>query len=518
MTGIKKSSVTVFAMIAATLFSKALGMVRSMMTAWTLGDSIEAVAFTAASKIPCAIFDILFSAAIIGCFIPTYNIAKSKGEKEAYEFSSSFLTSALLFSALFSVIGIIFSPQIIYIAAPKISPEAALLASKLLKIMFPMMIFTAGAYTLTGVLQSAGRFILPALISAVSNGFIIIYLIAAKNTFSVYALSAVFLVSWFLQFLTLALPLAAKRKMPRASFGFGNEYLLSSLKSAPKIMAGSWLAPASLLIASFFSSFVSDTTFVAYDYALNVYTIISGVAVYGVGNFVFPSLSRMSAQKDKEGFSIGTKNAVFSIMLIMIPVFCATFSLANEGITLLYARGNFTEELSLVCASSLKILSLAMPAYAISEIFYRAFYADGKTEIPMYSALASLVVAVISDIILIFVFKSGISGICISFVLSQLTHAIILSVCAKKYFPDIFKAAKIKKILNLALSAALCIASMVISEKFIPFFDGIAISVAVFLKIAIVFILGVVVYLLYIFVSGTLPLKYLTEKGGEKRK
>ena len=42
--GVKRSYVTISLMIAATLFSKALGMVRGMMLAWRLGDSAEAAA------------------------------------------------------------------------------------------------------------------------------------------------------------------------------------------------------------------------------------------------------------------------------------------------------------------------------------------------------------------------------------------------------------------------------------------------------------------------------------------
>ena len=65
----RKPSYTVAAMIAATLFAKALGLLRSALLARTLGDLPEAAAFAAASGIPGAIFDILFSAAITGAFI-----------------------------------------------------------------------------------------------------------------------------------------------------------------------------------------------------------------------------------------------------------------------------------------------------------------------------------------------------------------------------------------------------------------------------------------------------------------
>lgn len=512
--GVKRSYVTISLMIAATLLSKALGMVRGMMLAWTMGDSTEAVAFAAASKIPCAIFDLLFSAAILGCFIPIFNEARAKSEKASYEYSCSFLSAVMIICALFSVIGMIFAPQIIALVAPGISIEGASLAVSLLRIMFPMMIFTAGAYTLTGILQSFGKFILPAAISALSNAAIIAYLIIAGERFSVFTLSAVFVFSWFLQFLTLALPLIFSKQMPHPSLKFKNEYLLRSAKTAPQIMAGSWLAPATVLIASFFSSFVSDGTFVAYDYSVGLYTIIAGIAVYGVGNFVFPSLSRLAAEKDEKGFAESTSKAVFSIMLTILPVFAATFALSYEGIALLYLRDNFTEELARTCALSLRTLALSMPAYALSEIFYRTFYAAGKVRIPMYATFASIVVCIISNIVFLFVFDAGLFGISLSYTIAQIVYAVSMTLMGKEHFPKIFTF-KSKRALHITVGGAVCFASMILGEKIMPIFSGINASLANFLKIAIVFILGLVIYLLYIFITRTLSAKDVFSKRGE---
>ncbi len=513
--GIKSSSLTVFAMIAATLISKALGMVRGMIIAWTLGDSLEAVAFTAASKIPCAVFDFLFSAAILGCFIPVYNEAKAKREKDAYRYSSVFMSVIMIICAALALLGIFFAPQIIKAVSPKISEEASALAARLLRIMFPMMVFTAGAYTLTGILQSAGRFILPAAVSSLSNIAMIAYLLLSGERFSVYALSLVYVISWFLQFLTLALPLIPSKLMPRPCFDFKNEYLIKSAKTAPHIMAGSWLSPVSVLIASFFSSFVSDSTFVAYDYASGIYVIIAGIAVYGVGNFVFPSLSRLAAENLKDSFAKSVKNSVFYIILMILPVFAATFALSYEGIALLYLRDNFTEELAKVCAVSLRTLSLSMPAYAISEILCRTFYAAGKAKIPMYASFSAISVSVVSNMLFMLIPDAGIFGISFSFTVSQYVYAAVLIFNGRRHFPDIFRISNRKKAFNLAAAGALCFAAMLIGEKKIPLFSGMASDPAYFLKIAIVFMIGIVIYLIYIFVSRTLSHKDVFGKRGE---
>ena len=88
----KKAGFTVAAMILATLLSKLLGMLRQVMIASTLADSMEGVAFAAASKIPFAIFDMLFSAAVLGSFIPIYKGSLAKEPERARKFSASFLT------------------------------------------------------------------------------------------------------------------------------------------------------------------------------------------------------------------------------------------------------------------------------------------------------------------------------------------------------------------------------------------------------------------------------------------
>ena len=69
----KHAVLTVLSMVAAMVLSKGLGMVRSMCMASAYGTGWQANAFSAASRIPLSFFDLLFSAAILGCFIPVYN-------------------------------------------------------------------------------------------------------------------------------------------------------------------------------------------------------------------------------------------------------------------------------------------------------------------------------------------------------------------------------------------------------------------------------------------------------------
>ena len=301
----KKAGFTVAAMILATLLSKLLGMLRQVMIASTLADSMEGVAFAAASKIPFAIFDMLFSAAVLGSFIPIYKGSLAKEPERARKFSASFLTCIAAVTAGIAVLGMIFSRQILFLAAPKLDEETAALAAGLLRIMFPAMIFAGTAYTLVGILQSHESFILPSLVSAFSNLVIIGYLFLFRGlsgAAAAYGLAAAYLVSWMVQFLTLAVPLMRRRRFPRPSTDFGNPDLRLSVKRSLPVMLGSWLIPVGTLTATFFSSYIdmqtSGAAIVVFDYAFSVYSIIAGILTYGVYNFIFPKLSEKSAAGD----------------------------------------------------------------------------------------------------------------------------------------------------------------------------------------------------------------------------
>ncbi|MCL2158423.1 MAG: MATE family efflux transporter, partial [Oscillospiraceae bacterium] len=174
----KKAVKTVSMIVAATAFSKVLGLIRDILMAHFYGGSAENAAFATASRIPRDLFDIFLGAAILGAFIPVYNSLDSNsenGEREKNEFAGIFLNAVLLATGLIAIAGMFFSRQLINFVTPDYDEATAKLASELLRLLFPMIVFTGAVYTLTGILQSGGEFFAPALVSAVSNLGVIAY-------------------------------------------------------------------------------------------------------------------------------------------------------------------------------------------------------------------------------------------------------------------------------------------------------------------------------------------------------
>ena len=239
---------TVGIMMGATVISKLLGMLRGVLQTRAWGTTPQANAFTAASKLPLAVFDMFLSAAVLGCFIPVYNsLVKKDGlsdetdMREADRFASGFLTFIIAVCGLAALLGIIFAEPLLRLMTAGLDAETFALAVTLTRMMFPMMIFTGAAYTLVGVLQSKGSFVAPAMISAISNAGVVIYLAVVNPLLGdkgIYGLAAAYTLAWLIQLLTLVAPLKKLGFSYRPRLDLKDPPLIKALKMAPPILEG----------------------------------------------------------------------------------------------------------------------------------------------------------------------------------------------------------------------------------------------------------------------------------------
>jgi len=181
----KNMAFTAFFMVAAVLLAKVCGMLRDILIAAMYGTNTnEAVAFSTASRIPLLFFDIALGSAVTSAFIPIFNEYLSKeGKKKAIEFSNMFINLVVLITAVLSIVGMVFSKQLVNVIAGGYDAEKITLISTLVIILFPTIIFTGLAYCFVGILQSLGEFYIPSIISLVSNGALILYLLIFRKLF-----------------------------------------------------------------------------------------------------------------------------------------------------------------------------------------------------------------------------------------------------------------------------------------------------------------------------------------------
>lgn len=492
-------------MMGATAIAKLLGMLRTVLVASAYGTSWEANALTAATRLPLAAFDLLLSAAILGCFIPVYNSFKDKEENsESDRFASVFLNFIMLLCGALALFGIVFAEPLIRLITNGLDENTVTLAVRLTRIMFPLVIFSGAAYTLVGVLQSKGSFIAPALISAVSNLGVVLYLLfsAPLGSNSVYGLALAYLISWALQLLTLIIPLRRQGFKYRLLLDFKSPALLKVLKMALPVIVGSWLIPAGTLLGQYFAARVAasgalDGATTVFDCAASVYVIVAGVLTYSTCNYIFPKISRLSAKGDAEGLVDTVRRGLTSVLFIVVPFTAASLVLSGEAIVIVYMRGEFSPSDAYNTACALRFILPAMPFFCVTELFSRVFYAKNQPRVPMYAVLVGILANLITGAVLTSLGVLDIGAVGLAFAVGQAACALVLIAFASVRLKGLFNKNTVFKIIKMAVGGIIVFGTCAVLARLFasdPYGSSFLTSVW---KSAAISALAAAVYLIY---------------------
>ena len=394
----------------ATLMAKICGMLRDIVLAGMYGTGTnEAIAFSTASRIPLLFFDIALGSAVTSAFIPIFNEYLEKdGRKKAIEFSNYFINLVVLITLVMSAVGIVFSEGFVQLIAGGYDSEKLALSASLVKILFPTIVFTGLAYCFVGILQSFGEFYIPAIISLVSNGLLLVYLAVFGDRFGVHGVAVAMLVAWSSQFI-VQLPSLAKLKYAyRPVLSLRNDGIRKVIKLALPIIVSTWVQPINTMVnIRLASSMAGGGAVPALDYANKLYIILVGVFTFAITNLIFPSLSRAAAKNDDKEFTDIVRQAIRYVMFIITPVMAGFLLLSTPIIRLFYERGAFGADSTSLTSSALFFYSLGMLGYGIQEICNKAFYAmhDGST--PMRVSMIGIAVNVALSLVFVKLFDMG---------------------------------------------------------------------------------------------------------------
>lgn len=502
MNGAKKIIKTAGFMIFATLLAKIMGMYRDILFAALYGTGAEAVAYSTASRIPLLFFDIALGSAISSSFIPVFNEFLQKGqEEEATEFSNSFLNIIFLITGLLCAVGILLRGPIVHLLGNGLAPAVKQLAQQLVVIMFPSMIFTALAYSLTGVLQSYGSFNAPAAISLVSNGIMVGYLLIAKDRLGIHGVSFAMLVAWAFQLFVLLPSLAKKKYRYAPKINFRNPGLKKALFLALPILISSWVQPINTMVNMFLASFLNGGQAVsALDYANKLYIIFVGVLTYAVSNLIFPSISRLAAEEgQKQAFSNIMKTAIGGVLFVLLPIMIVFLMQRTEIVRLVYQRGAFGPEQTAMTATALLWYSFGMLGYGIQEMLNKAFYAKQNGKTPMHVSVFGIATNVALSFLLVRGFRLGIAGLPMAASIATNLIAVILAVLLNRQY-KIFDKHFFVNSAKLVLCSIAMVAGLYYTANLVAFSDSL---IGRFLSLAVPACAGGVLYLVLAFVLRT---------------
>lgn len=425
----KKAFKTIGLMAVIILLAKFMGLFRETLVANLYGQGMESDMINTATQIPLLFFDMVLGVAILSTFVPIFNkYLKQEGKDAAMAFANNFTTIVSSIAMAAALLGVIFAEPLVRLMTPGYGeiPGKLEQTAQLLRILFPSIVFTAVAYIAVGILQSFGEFTIPSLISVVSNGVMILYLMVFGNRMGLAGVAVSMLIAWALQ-LVIQLPWLKKFGFRyRFRFDLKDSGIREAALIALPVLISSWVQPLCNVINMSFGSGLGDGAVSALNWANKIYIIMVGVFAYAITNFIFPKLSRLGAGDETGGFVRMTRLSVSWILFIITLVSALFLALSSPIIKVVFERGAFTAESTAITATALFYYSFGMVGYAVCEVLNKSFYAiqDGKT--PMLTSMLGILVNLGGAFLFVGVLQMGVGGLALATAVSSLAIAVSL--------------------------------------------------------------------------------------------
>lgn len=412
-----------------TFLSRILGLARDSALAYVLGASAGADAFYVAFKIPNFFRRLFAEGAFAQAFVPVLSDYRVNETKEEVRALISAVTGSLaLILLVVTVVFMVCAPWVVYIFAPGFASdgEQSRLASQLLTITFPYLLFISLTALAGGILNSHGEYAVP----AITPIFLNITLLAATLIFARNAAQAEISVAWGVFFaglvqLLFQVPFLARLKLlPMPTLGFKHPGVKRILLLIGPALFGVSVSQINLLLDTVLASFLQTGSITWLYLSDRLYELPLGIFAIAISTVILPSLSRSFAGKDPEKFSSTLDWALRILLLIAVPSALALFMLAEPLIATIFYRGELTTFDVMKASQSLQAYSLGLIFMMLIKVLAPGYYARQDTKTPVKIGVIAMVSNMVFNLIL--VWPLGHVGLALATSLSAALNAFLL--------------------------------------------------------------------------------------------
>jgi putative peptidoglycan lipid II flippase len=421
-----KSLVTVSGL---TIVSRVAGFVRDTLTAMFLGAGPVADAFFVAQRLPNLFRSLFAEGAFAAAFVPLYAAEKERNGQEAAQLFAGQALMLLLAALLpFSVLVMMFMPQVMLVLAPGFenSPEKYRLAVEFSTITFPYLALISVTALQTGVLNAHGRFGPGAAAPIAFNLVLIAGLLLARFAeldvgytlaWSV-ALSGVVQMVWLMISCYRA---GVSIPLVRPHFGEASRRLFRRI--GPGAL-GAGAAQVNLLISTILASTLPTGAVSYLFYADRLNQLPLGIVGIAVATTLLPLLARHveAGREDHVRHYMG--RAIEFCLMLGLPATIGLALAAQPIVQTLFEHGKFTHADTVATAETLAAYALGIPAFLLVKAFAAGFFARHDTATPVKVAFVAMAVNVAAAVLLLGILKH--TGIALASSLAVWTNAILL--------------------------------------------------------------------------------------------
>lgn len=380
---------------AVTLLSRVLGLIRDLVFARLFGASLVMDAFLVANRIPNMLRRWFAEGAFSQGFVPVMGRYRERHTAtEARDFAAAVAGTLGIVLFVVTAIGVVTAPVLVALVAPGfIAGDGRFdLATLMLRFTFPYLLFVSLTAFAGGILNTYGRFAVPAFTPVLLNLVLIGFALwlapalAQPGMALAYAVLCAGIVQLLFQlpFLKGIGMLRWPRWRP-AHAGVKRVFRLM----LPAIF-GSSVAQLNVLVGGMFASLLGVGKISLLYYADRLMEFPLGLFGIALATVTLPHLSRQHVSGSREGFAATLDWSMRLVLLIAVPAALGLAVLADPLAATLFFGGAFDADDVAMTALALKAFALGLIGFSYVKILAPAFFAREDTATPVRIALLAL--------------------------------------------------------------------------------------------------------------------------------
>ncbi len=440
----------------ATAVSRVFGLIREQVMAYLFGAGMATDAFVAAFRVPNLLRDLFAEGALSSAFVPVFKDKMvKKGNQDAFLLANLTISGLILIVGIIIAIGIIIAPGIIFVSANgfTVDPDKFTLTVNLARIMFVYLLLVSISAVLMGILNSTGRFGIPALSPALFNiGMIITpLLLYTQFDIPIYTLAIGVLIGGIGQLVFQLPSLFGIGFRFRFIINFADEGIRRIGRLIGPMILGLSASRINILVNTLLASFLLEGAMSYLNYAYRLMHFPLGVFGVALGTVVLPKLSDDVARKNTGQLAKTFMEAIGLSLFLVIPSAVYLAGYGEDLVRLIYQRGAFDPTATSQTARALYFYAFGLVGFAGVRVAAPVYYALGDAKKPMYYSI----IAVIINIALNFVFIPlwGFAGLAAATSVAGLSNLFLLTINLRRKVDGVDYVYLIVKTLKILLGA-----------------------------------------------------------------
>ena len=389
-----------------TMLSRILGMVRDVVIASYFGAKPEADAFFVAFKIPNFLRRLFAEGAFAQAFVPVLSEYRTRHALAEVQNLVNRVSGTLAVTlAGITLLGVAGAPVLMLLFAPGFHDQAEklALATDMLRITFPYLFLISLAALCSAILNSYGRFAVPAFTPVLLN----VCMIGATVFMTPYFDQPIMALAWGVFIagivqLLFQLPFLARiRLLPIPRPDRHHEGVKRIMTLMIPALFGVSVSQINLLLDTVLASFLETGSISWLYYADRLSELPLGAFGIAIGTVILPALSRQHAGDNPRAFAATLDWAVRMVLLVGVPAALALLLLAEPLIATLFHYGAVTERDVVQSANALRAYAAGVMTFMLIKVLAPGYFARQDMKTPVRIAVICMVANMAMNLILV---------------------------------------------------------------------------------------------------------------------